>query len=139
MSNYEYLSDDHPPRSGPCGFRKRFSVPVCLAATILAVGATATVSWAVTKNTLADGGKGGAGGNTGLGFDPTKPYGVPSSYTTSLKFKIPYIDFEENVLIHVSDKQSMRLEYYGGLDTYIFNTNASSFEMWVGVGSGVGG
>ena len=92
MSSYDYLPEDEHPQSGPCGFRKRFSAPVCLLAITLAAVATATATWAVTKNTLADGGKGGAGGNTGLGFDPTKPYGVPSSYTASLKFKIPYIE-----------------------------------------------
>lgn len=129
MSDYEILSDDGAQRSGPCGFRKRFSAPICLCFTLFSIAATATVTWQVTKNALVDGGKGGAGGNTGLGFDPTKAYGVPSTYTASLKFKIPYINFEENVLVHVSEEQSMRLEYYGGLDTFIFNTNATSYEI----------
>lgn len=66
------------------------------------------------------------------GYDPTQMYVVPDIYSAQLQFRLPYMKFTETLEADVDSINGlMRLSYFGGMDTYIFNAaiNQKSYSI----------
>ena len=80
---------------------------------LVCAGAAAAITYYATK----------AGSST---YDVNKPYAAPSAYQAQLQFRIPYLNFTEPIVAHVdSVRGAMRLDYYSGMDVYIFDTQSN--------------
>lgn len=55
---------------------------------------------------------------------------LPPPSPPATQFRIPYINLVEPILVHMdSNKGLMRMDYYQGMDTYIFNTSGNAFAV----------
>jgi len=58
--------------------------------------------------------------------DPSKPYSIPDMYTARVEFQIPYINLTQPATFTVDKTSgSMKVEFYNGMDTYIYSPAAS--------------
>jgi hypothetical protein len=84
---------------------------------VLFVGLACGVTYVVTRNHFR---------TSSTSYDRAAKYEVPSAYTATLDFHIPYINFTEPLTVHVdNDKASMHLSYYSGADVYVYTPNTS--------------
>ncbi|KAG2510562.1 hypothetical protein JM16_008501 [Phytophthora kernoviae] len=61
---------------------------------------------------------------------PTKRPVFPTQYEASVTFNMPYMDMVEPLYVHVDEVKGLqKLSYYGGTDTYIFNTSGPSYQI----------
>lgn len=57
------------------------------------------------------------------------PYKMPYSYSAQMQFRIPYINFVEPIDVTVDKRNGlMKLSYFSGMDTYMFNAKKDSFS-----------
>ena len=55
---------------------------------------------------------------------------LPASYTAKVTMTMPYYDLVEPITAWVDAETGLgRLDYWGGVDTYIYNTNGTCYQV----------